>query len=377
MAGIYLHIPFCRKACVYCDFHFSTSLKQKDAMVSALQREIQLRKDLGEVPPLIESIYFGGGTPSVLSSNEIQSLIAEIHQHYPVAEKAEITLEANPDDLDAAYLKSLAQTSINRLSIGIQSFDESVLQAMNRSHNSQQAVSAVKIAQDHGFENITIDLIFAIPQQSTARFEQNLRQALDLQVSHLAVYALTIEEKTALAHQVQKGKVRPAEDHIYEQEFFLAHDALTAGGFDHYELSNYARPGAYAIHNGNYWKGISYLGIGPSAHSYHAGVRSWNKANNAHYLRDLQQGILSIEDRETLTPADQYHEYIMTHLRKKEGIDPDWIATHGVENWMATYGGFLQQWIQQGLMQEVDGHYACTPKGWLVSDHMISELFMD
>ncbi|MEL6132098.1 MAG: radical SAM family heme chaperone HemW, partial [Bacteroidota bacterium] len=370
-------IPFCRKACVYCDFHFSTSLRQKDAMLQALQREIQLRNDLGPTAPTIESIYFGGGTPSVLSANEIRLLIDEITQKYPVASHAEITLEANPDDLDQAYLTSLAQTPINRLSIGVQSFDESVLQAMNRSHNQQQAISAVKMAQDQGFHNITIDLIFAIPQQITSIFEENLTQALSLGVPHMAVYALTIEEKTALAHQVKTGKVRPAEDQVYETEFTLAHEVLTAHGFDHYELSNYAQPGAHAVHNGNYWKGVSYLGIGPSAHSYHEGVRSWNKAHNARYIQALQQDQLAVEDQETLTQADRYHEYIMTHLRKKEGIDPDWIRTYGIENWDLKYDGYIQQWISQGLMQKVEGKYACTPQGWLVSDHMISELFLD
>lgn len=377
MPGLYLHIPFCRRACVYCDFHFVTSLKRKPELVEAIEREIELRRNFLGDKALLQSIYLGGGTPSVLDEGELAHLLKGVHRHFAVEDGAEVTLEANPDDIDEEALRAWQRLGINRLSIGTQSFFADDLHWMNRSHAPEQAIRSVKLAQDLGYEAITIDLIFGLPGSTPERWEYNLDQALALEVPHLSVYALTLEEKTAFAHQVKTGEIDLLAEDTYEAQFLRAHERLTAAGYHHYELSNYARSGWRARHNSSYWEGVPYLGVGPSAHGYDGTHRYWNHANNYRYQRAVQLGHLPEAERETLTRRDRYHEYLMTHLRHSKGIDPNYITQHFVPDWWQRYALMLSQFQQRGLMLSREGRLCLTPLGWLVSDQVIGDLFMD
>lgn len=375
--GIYLHIPFCRQACVYCDFHFITSLQQKARMVAAIQQEAAQRADFFAPGQELGTLYFGGGTPSVLTEAELGALLETIQQHFSLAHDAEITLEANPDDLTPEYLRALRKLGINRLSIGTQSFRSADLQWMNRSHTAEQALRCVHDATEAGFTNISIDLIFGLPGSDPKIWEAQLQQAVALPVQHLSLYALTIEEKTALAYQVKQGQVRIPDDPLYGQQFLFAHQSLEAAGFEHYELSNYALPGFRSRHNSAYWIGVPYLGLGPSAHSYDGKLRAWNLANNARYLQQLHLQASPIAEQEVLSQQDRYHEYIMTHLRKKEGINAQQIEAAFVPDWRQRFGPYLAELIAQNKMVAQAGNYALSPEGWLVSDGIIGNLFMD
>ncbi|MBK7854091.1 MAG: radical SAM family heme chaperone HemW [Bacteroidetes bacterium] len=286
MAGIYIHIPFCRQACTYCDFHFSTSLNIKKEVVAAIKTELELRKNYLNEP--VETIYFGGGTPSLLSAAEIDAIIEAIFKNYAVDLK-ECTLEANPDDLAKSYLTELAKTKVNRLSMGIQSFNDGVLKWMNRTHNSQTAIAAVKDAYRSGIQNISIDLIYATPNSTVKDIEKNLSIALSLPVNHLSAYCLTAEEKTVYGKMVSTGKISEAEQENAQQQFlFLVHRA-TENGFEQYEISNFCKNENYAMHNTSYWKNRNYLGIGPSAHSYNGTSRQWNLKNNFSYVKAIKE----------------------------------------------------------------------------------------
>src|ERR1700712_1599535 len=318
MAGIYLHIPFCKQACHYCDFHFSTSLAYKDDLLRALVEEIRLRKDFlgGET---VETIYFGGGTPSLLSGEELSLLINIITDIHTVSSDAEITIEANPDDLDQQKLKSLRQTPVNRFSIGIQSFFDDDLAWMNRVHRAREAEASVKRAQDAGFENITVDLIYGYPLLTEQKWKHNLDKAFELQVPHVSAYSMTVEPRTALASFIKKKKQAPMNDEQSSEQFIELMNAMEAHGFEHYEISNFCKPGHYSRHNTNYWRGIKYLGIGPSAHSYDGEKRQWNIANNAKYMQAIEKKTIPAEI-EVLTEENRLNEYIMTSLRTQWGL---------------------------------------------------------
>jgi oxygen-independent coproporphyrinogen-3 oxidase len=321
MAGIYIHIPFCKQACHYCDFHFSTSPKYKDEMVQALIKEITLQKNYLN-SETIQSIYFGGGTPSVLSADEILQIINTITSLHTVASDAEITLEANPDDLDHAKVNAFKHTPVNRFSIGIQSFFDEDLFWMNRAHRANEADSAVKRAQDAGFENITVDLIYGYPLLTDAKWTQNLNRVFDLGVPHISAYSMTVEPQTALASFISKKKQPPMSDHQSAAQFDIMLDAMQVQGFEQYEISNFCKPGHYSRHNSNYWKGVKYLGIGPSAHSFNGETRQWNVANNVKYIASLTDNQVPAEI-EVLTEANRLNEYIMTALRTIWGLDLD------------------------------------------------------
>jgi len=279
MSGIYIHIPFCRQACHYCDFHFSTSLKNKKPFLKALLKESELRRNyLGNEK--IQTIYFGGGTPSLLTKDEILFIIDELHKYHEIEPAAEITLEANPDDLSIEKIKELKQTPVNRLSIGIQSFFDEDLKFMNRTHNAEEAVSSVKASQDEGFENITIDLIYGTPTLTNENWEQNLSRALSLNVPHVSCYELTVEPNTALHSFIKKGKIGPLDEQKTAMQFEMVMNRMKAENFIHYEISNFCKEGFYSRHNSNYWSRKKYLGLGPSAHSYNGTSRQWNIANN-------------------------------------------------------------------------------------------------
>jgi oxygen-independent coproporphyrinogen-3 oxidase len=316
MAGIYLHIPFCKQACHYCDFHFSTVLKRQPQMVEALKKELILRK--AELNQNVKTIYFGGGTPSLLSITQLNELLSCIKNNYAVDEKAEITLEANPDDLSREKLEALSKTGINRLSIGVQSFFESDLQLMNRAHNAQEAQQAIVWAKDY-FENLSLDLIYGIPKMSLQRWEENIDRALLLDIPHISSYALTVEPKTALENFIKTGKIPPVDEALAKAHFELLQSKLKAQGFINYEFSNFGKPGFFSQNNMGYWLGKPYLGIGPGAHSYGNGQRSWNLAHNIKYIRALLQDTRPFEYEE-LTSKDAYNEFVMTRLRTMWGI---------------------------------------------------------
>jgi len=372
MAGIYIHIPFCKQACHYCDFHFSTSLKKKEEMIAALKTELTLRKEElnGEI---IETIYFGGGTPSILAVEEINALIAQVYQLHRVVEEPEITLEANPDDLDKETILRLAQSKVNRLSIGIQSFGEDDLKMMNRAHNAQEAISCLHEAVQY-FDNISVDLIYGIPNLSNERWLDNVQCVLDLGIPHISCYALTVEERTALNKLIQKGVIPSPKEEVAHGHFMLLIDKLKENGYIHYELSNFAKPGYYSKNNSAYWLGKKYIGIGPSAHSFDGTFRSWNKSNNALYLKSIQEGILPSEVEE-LSISDRYNEYIMTGLRTIWGVD----LKRVLDEFGAVYHEYLlresKPFIADNLMQEVDGILTITNKGKFLSDGIASDLF--
>jgi len=377
MSHLYLHVPYCRQACVYCDFHFSTNLSRKGHVVGAMQEELRLRKDFFTQNGALHTIYLGGGTPSVLSEAELGGLFETILQLVEIASGAEITLEANPEDLSVENLKMWRSAGINRLSLGIQSFFEDDLKWMNRAHSGEDAARAVARAQDAGFTNLTLDLIFGMNNSTAERWEANLEKALALKVPHMSVYALTVEEKTVLAHQVRKGQTHLPSQEGYAEQFLHAHNRLTEAGYHHYELSNYALSGHEAVHNSAYWQGKPYVGIGPSAHGFDGKDRYWNVAHNHLYQQALQEGKLAEGGRETLSPRDQYHEYLMTHLRKADGIDVSRIEQEFVPNWSAEFMPYLTQIERQGLANFADNTLKLTPKGWLVSDQITAEFFLD
>ncbi len=370
--GIYIHIPFCKQACHYCDFHFSTSLKRKDELVSALAKELELRKDEFE-NQVVETIYFGGGTPSLLRIDELQFLIDAVYKHYEVSENPEITLEANPDDLTNQQLVNFSNSPINRLSIGIQSFFEDDLKLMNRAHNSEEAVECLEGATKY-FDNISIDLIYGIPGMSNERWIKNLETALSFNIPHISSYALTVEPRTALANFIKKGIIKNVDDDLAQEQFHIMVEKLEAAGFIHYELSNFGKPGYFSRNNSAYWQGKPYLGIGPSAHSFDGKHRGWNVRNNTKYIKSLEENIVPIEI-ETLSTTDKYNEYVMTGLRTIWGV-----CLEKVEQDFGTpYKKYLleqsEKHIIEHLMYLDEGKLLVTKKGQFLSDGIASDLF--
>jgi oxygen-independent coproporphyrinogen III oxidase len=374
LAGIYIHIPFCKQACNYCDFHFSTSLKNKLNLVEAICREIVLRKDYLN-QQTIGTIYFGGGTPSLLSKEELMLIFETIHANFSVDADVEITLEANPDDLSKEYLAELKQTPVNRLSIGIQSFNDADLKWMNRAHHSQQAVTSVMNAAEAGFNNISIDLIYGVPEMTIQHWKDNLQKALQLPVQHLSSYSLTVEPKTALGHFVKKAYIKMPEDETTALQFKTLAAMTADAGFIHYEISNLCKPGYFSRHNTSYWKGIHYLGIGPSAHSYNGISREWNAANNALYIESLTKNE-RVAEKEILTPANIFNEYIMVSLRTMWGIDID----HVKKNHGNDYAGHLLSgaapYLKSGELILKENKLLLSPSGQLIADRLASDLFI-
>lgn len=372
MAGIYLHIPFCRKACHYCNFHFSTSVQQKDAMVKALLREAQLRQSYLTEP--VNTIYFGGGTPSLLSAEELNSLLEKMHELFTVTADAEITLEANPDDIGTAQLQQWRSIGINRLSIGVQSFHDSDLQWMNRAHVAAQSLQCIRSAQENGFDNISIDLIYGLPQQTDADWQSNLEKALSLQVPHLSCYALTVEPKTALAHQIDKHPEWQVDPEIQSSHFQLLIASSAKAGFEQYEISNFAKPGYRSKHNSSYWQGKSYLGLGPSAHSYNGKSRQWNIANNALYIKSIEAGELPFEI-ELLTDTQRFNEYVMTALRTSEGISLSHIRTGWGEDAASGLLHAAQKFISMNRARVHEDYLQLTAEGKFFADGIAADLF--
>lgn len=375
MAGIYLHIPFCKKACHYCNFHFSTSLKHRESMTYAILKELEIRNDYlaGQA---VSSIYFGGGTPSILPVAEIESLISAIYRQHEVIPDAEITLEANPDDMSQEWLNDLRNyTPVNRLSIGIQSFSDEDLQWMNRAHESRQGRDAIEFAQKAGFQNLTIDLIYGSPTTDDRQWSENLRIAMDYGIPHLSCYCLTVEEGTALDNFVKKGKSQPVDEERAARQFEYLISAATENGYEQYEISNFALPGRYARHNSNYWLGAHYMGVGPAAHSFNGYSRQWNIANNALYIKGIDEGVLNNET-ELLTTVQRFNEYIMTMLRTQWGVNESRMEEilPGVS---AKFGYAAEKYIRNGEMVFKDEHYMLTSSGKLLADRIAMELFVE
>ncbi|MGB4397911.1 MAG: radical SAM family heme chaperone HemW [Daejeonella sp.] len=375
MAGIYLHIPFCKKACHYCDFHFSTSPVYKNQMVNALRREILLRKDYTGSEQ-IETIYFGGGTPSVLSADELGMLIHEITEHYPVSAYAEITLEANPDDLNPQKVKEFRQLPINRFSIGVQSFFEEDLKWMNRAHTASEGYSSIKRIQDAGFENITVDLIYGYPLLSGEKWKYNIRELIGLQVPHISSYSMTVEPATALASFINKGVQKPMNEVQSARQFEMLIDELQNAGFEHYEISNFAKPGWHSRHNSNYWEGVNYMGIGPSSHSFNGESRQWNISNNSKYIAALEGNKIPFE-METLTVENRINEYIMTSLRTSKGMDLNLISERFHSDYSSKIIEAMEPFLDKKWAIIEDHKVKLTREGKLFADHVASELFVE
>lgn len=378
MSSIYIHIPFCKQACHYCDFHFSTSMKKKDEMVLALAKEIAMRKNellnsARSDNEIVETIYFGGGTPSVLSNDEINFLISEVYKNYKVSENPEITLEANPDDLSSERILELSKSPINRLSIGIQSFYEEDLKMMNRAHNSVEAKKCLEEATKY-FDNISLDLIYGIPGMTDEMWKQNIETALSFGIPHISSYALTVEPKTALSKLIQTGKIAEPQDEAASNHFMILVDTLQKNGFIHYELSNFGKENYFSKNNSAYWLGKKYIGIGPSAHSYDGEKRGWNIANNSLYLKAIQNNELPIET-EVLTISDRYNEYIMTGLRTIWGVSLERIEKEFGLEYLNYLKKQAQKFLDDDLLSIENNILKPTPKGKFLTDGIASDLF--
>ncbi len=372
MSGIYIHIPFCKQACHYCDFHFSTSMKKKEEMVLAIAKELQMRKTEFE-NEVVETIYFGGGTPSVLQISDLRFLIEEVYKNYNVAENSEITLEANPDDLSSERIIELSKTPINRLSIGIQSFFEDDLLMMNRAHNSVEAKKCLEEATQY-FDNISLDLIYGIPGMSNEKWKHNIETALSFGIPHISSYALTVEPKTALNKLIQTGKIAKPNDESAQEHFAILVEMLEANDFIHYELSNFGKANYFSKNNSAYWLGKKYLGIGPSAHSYDGIFRSWNVSNNSLYIKSIQEDQLPNEI-EILSIFDRYNEYIMTGLRTIWGVSLNRIETEFGDEYLDYLHKQAQKFLNDDLLSIDNNILKPTAKGKFLTDGIASDLF--
>ncbi|PHQ57703.1 MAG: coproporphyrinogen III oxidase [Lutibacter sp.] len=375
MAGIYIHIPFCKQACYYCDFHFSTSLKRKKEMLAAINTELYLRKDEFENEK-IETIYFGGGTPSMLSIHEIQSILDVVYRNFKVIANPEITLEANPDDLTLKKITELSESPINRLSIGIQSFFEDDLKFMNRAHSAKESKKCLTDASQY-FDNITIDLIYGVPNMTNEKWLENLQRAFEFGVPHISSYALTVEEKTALANFIKKGKVPPLDENLALQHYNILLEQTEKQGFVHYEISNFGKPNYFSKHNKSYWLGEKYIGIGPSAHSFNGYERSWNSSNNATYIKELSESKLPSET-EILSLNNRFNEYIMTGMRTIWGVSFQKIKDDFGIDYLTSFQKGIQPFIKKDLL-EIHAEtqvVITTKKGKFMADGIASELFI-
>ncbi len=372
MSSIYIHIPFCKQACHYCDFHFSTSMKHKGALVDALCKELVLRKDDLQVP--VKNIYFGGGTPSLLKAEELEQIFETINKHFDIVENPEITLEANPDDITKELLKTLTQQGINRLSLGVQSFYEQDLKLMNRAHDAFEAKKSIELVK-HYFDNYSIDLIYGMPDMDLSRWKTNLQTALDFEVPHLSCYALTVEPNTALNRFIENNIIPPVDDEQAAEHFDLLYDTMSKEGYEHYEFSNFGKPGYFSQNNLAYWTGKPYLGIGPSGNGYDGKQkRTWNIKNNIKYIKAIANNELP-QNLEILSKTDQYNEYIMTRLRTKWGVNFDEVRSSFGKEFSDYLILQMQNLLDDEYLEIKNNHLIITKKGKFLSDGIAAELF--
>ena len=379
MSGIYLHIPFCKQACHYCDFHFSTSMRRKEEMLTAMEREIRMRKDefakADQPQTAVQTIYFGGGTPSLLDPREIEHMISCIEGNFEVDSNAEITLEVNPDDLEADRIAELSKTPVNRLSLGIQSFRDQDLEFMNRAHDQNQALASLETACNY-FDNVSIDLIYGIPELDVDAWKTNLQRAFEFPIQHISSYALTVEPKTALDHFIRTGKCEAPDEEQARIHFEILMEESAKQDFIHYEVSNFAKTGYFSRHNTSYWQGKHYLGIGPSAHSYAGSTRSWNVANNAKYLKGIEEGVPDREF-ETLSETDRMNEMIMTGLRTRWGISLESFEGQFGLRHLNKLKERSDRFLGQGLLETESGRLRATKAGFFLIDGIASDLFLE
>jgi|SRR5450432_427015 oxygen-independent coproporphyrinogen-3 oxidase len=375
MAGIYIHVPFCKQACTYCNFHFSTNLGLQNDFTAALLKETELRRPYlqGE---RVETIYFGGGTPSLLTYSALQQILDSISRHFTIDSNPEITLEANPDDMDPGLLQDWKKSGINRLSIGIQSFFTEDLVWMNRAHNGDQALRAVELVKNAGFDNFSLDLIYGSPGLTDEKWKENLEKIIIMEPAHISCYALTVEPKTALYKMIKTKSMDDIDPEKQARQFLQGIRELEAAGFEHYEISSFAKPGKRSRHNSSYWQSKKYLGLGPSAHSFDGASRQWNISNNALYIKSLISGELCFES-EKLLPRDLLNEYIMTSLRTTEGLDLEHVVHHfGKEK-----GNLLENnasvYVHSNQMEKRPGKLVLTKNGKLFADGIAASLFFD
>ena len=372
MAGIYIHIPFCKTKCHYCDFYKSTDFASKFDFLKALKKEISQRKN--EIKDdLIESIYFGGGTPSILEISQIEDILYHVRENYKLASNIEITLEANPDDLTASFIEGLKHTQVNRLSIGTQSFNDRDLKSMNRRHNSNQAVNSVKMAQDAGFNNISIDLIYGLPNQSLLDWKANVKKAISLSVQHISAYHLTYHEGTVFFDYLKNGRIKELPDELSFDQFKLLKKEMEEAEFEHYEISNFARSGLYSRHNKAYWERKYYLGFGPSAHSFDQKSRRWNVSSLDRYLKALENDETFWED-EILTEQDQYNDYMITSLRTMWGISEQYLQDNFAEKFNLHFKKEAQKFMDSKHLLFENGCYKLSTEGLFISDRIMEHL---
>lgn len=375
MAGIYIHIPFCKQACNYCNFHFATSLRQKDDFIAALAKEINITPLFDDAnKEKIETIYIGGGTPSLLGPGDLKTIFEALHAKFEIANTAEITLEANPDDIKPSKLSNWKTIGINRLSMGIQSFDEEELAWMNRAHNAAESLLCINTMQEAGFDNFSIDLIYGSPLLTNDRWKRNVDIAIENQVPHISCYALTVEPKTPLAKQIALNKTSAANSEKQAGQFLSLMQWMRNAGYEHYEISNYALPGMRSRHNSSYWQGKNYYGFGPSAHSFDGNNRRWNIANNAKYIQSIAQNTIPFEE-EKLTATQRLNEYIMVSLRTAEGLDVDKITEQFGKQFSDKIISLSQQYIQQGKIVLQNNSLVLTDEGKLFADGIAADLF--
>lgn len=375
MAGIYIHIPFCKQACYYCDFHFSTNLSYRHELCMAIQREIRLQEGFFSSPQTIKTVYLGGGTPSLLTKEELAGILETLHQSFNISANAEITCEANPDDLSPEKLRELKNLGINRLSIGIQSFDDQVLRFLNRAHHAEAAGACVAAARNAGFTNISIDLIYAIPNQTDDQWLHNIEKAIALQPEHISSYSLTIEENTVFGRWKSKGKLEVLSDDVAARQLETLTSALQTAGYDQYEVSNFGKPGYYSQHNSSYWQGAYYLGLGPSAHSYNGKSRQFNIANNHHYLKSIEAGIVPFQE-EQLTREDKINDYLLTTLRTSWGANLPWLLENFQYDLVHEQHEYLQGLIKHELATLENNTLILTTRGKLLADKISADLFV-
>lgn len=380
MPGIYIHIPFCKTACNYCNFHFSTSLNMKEDYINALLKEIKMQAIYLGLEK-INTIYFGGGTPSLLDKKDLTSIFEALYKNYTISEGVEITLEANPDDIELEKLKTWKKVGINRLSIGTQSFFDRDLEFMKRAHNADEAKNSILLATENGFDNITIDLIYGVPGLSNKEWMQNLEMAMSLPIQHLSCYALTVEEDTILYHQIRKGQtIAPVDEHASEQ-FDILMQFSKDNKMEHYEISNFSKEGFVSKHNSSYWQNEKYLGLGASAHSFNGISRQWNIANNKKYIDSLNEDKVPFEV-EILSEADRLNEYIMTGLRTKWGIDLSYVDLNfdkkkELMNKIGEEDPTMFEWRIKRTKNGTSFIYNLSDKGKHFADRIASNLFFE
>jgi oxygen-independent coproporphyrinogen III oxidase len=375
VAGIYIHIPFCKQACHYCNFHFSTSPALQNDFTGALLKEIELQSTYLE-QETVETIYFGGGTPSILPDSAIREILEKVYKSFQISPDPEITLEANPDDMLPDRLREWKETGINRLSIGVQSFFDEDLSWMNRAHNAEQALKAIEDAKLAGFTNFSLDLIYGSPDLSDAHWLINLETAISVGARHISCYALTVEPKTALYKMIRMKKKQDVKPEKQAAQFLTGIRVLESAGYEQYEISNFAKPGSRSRHNSSYWQSKKYLGLGPSSHSFNGVYRQWNISNNALYIKSLKAGRLLFES-EKLLPRDLLNEYIMTSLRTSEGLDLKHVASHFGENLERRLEKNATRYIRANQMQQSDSKLVLTNNGKLFADGIAAALFFD